>query len=208
MITKRSFAELIITEVSGGDLPQRDKWDERDIFLKADMALAQIIATLYREKKNADQYINGGFVKAFENIPLKYNTARKESYFNLPAEMIALDNDKGLRQVSYMKGQDIPFSLIANGSQGVWDKLQVDSGEGSFIMYVEGPKVFIPTMPHNYACKLLVKMICSTSTLDPDELLRVPAEMEAQLFYEVLKMCGINYKTPQKMVNDGNPNTK
>jgi hypothetical protein len=208
MITKRSFAELIITDLSGGDISMRNKYDERDVFLKADMVIAQLIANEYSTKKlAADAYINGNYVKPFENVKPKFNNNRKESYFDLPAEMIALDNDKGLRQVSFMEGQDQPFIILGNGAVNTYDVLGTSSGLDTFEIYVEGPKVFIPKMPKGYACKLLVKMICSTSTLDPDELLRVPAQMEAVLYEMVMKMFGVNKATMNKQGNDSNPNT-
>ena len=208
MITKRQFAELIITELSGGDITMRNKYDERDVFRMADMAISDMIAAEYAQKKKmADSYINGNYVKVFEKVKVKWNNNRKVSYFDLPAEMIALDNDKGLRQVSFMEGETEPFTIIANGSVSIWDSLQVASGNGSFDVYVEGATVIIPDMPKGYACKLLVKMICSTSNLDSDELLRLPAQGELALYEKVLKLFGVQQKTPQKMSNNSNPNT-
>lgn len=208
MITKREFAELIITELTGGDITMRNKYDERDVFRLADMAIAQMIAEEHKMKKaQSDSYINGNYVKPFENVEVKWNEVRKKSYFDLPAEMIGLDNDTGLRQVSYMDGETLPFKIIANGSEHIWDTLQVSSGDGAMNCYVEGQVVIIPDMPKNYSCKLLVKMICSTSTLGPDELLRIPAQGELDLYERVLKLFGVQQKQPQKVSNDSNPNT-
>lgn len=208
MITKRQFAELVITELSGGDIIMRNKYDERDVFRMADMAIADMIAAEYASKRGAaDAYINGNYIKAFENVEVKWNENRNKSYFELPAEMIALENDKGLRMVSFMDGEDQMFKIIANGSLQTWNTLQVSSSDGSFSVFVEGSNVFIPDMPKNYACKLLVKMICSTSDLDPDELLRIPAQAELTLYERVLKLFGIQQQSRQKMGNDSNPNT-
>lgn len=208
MITKRQFAELIITDLSGGDISMRNKYDERDVFIKADQVIASLIAAEYSQKRMAaDSYINGNYVKSFENVKIKWNSARKETYFDLPAEMIALDNDKGLRQVSFMEGQTAPMNIIGNGAFSTYSILGTDQGDGTFSIYVEGSQVFIPRMPKGYGCKLLVKMICSTSTLDPDELLRVPAQMEERLYDMVMAKFGVIMKANQKKSNDSNPNT-
>jgi hypothetical protein len=208
MITKRAFAELIITDLCGGDISMRNKYDERDVFIKADQVIAGLIAAEYSQKRMAaDSYINGNYVKPFENVKVKWNKNRKESYFDLPAEMIALDNDKGLRQVSFMEGQTAPMNIIGNGGHNTYSVLGTDQGDNTFSIYIEGNQVFIPKMPKGYACKLLVKMICSTASLDPDELLRVPAQMEEKLYDLVMSKFNVIQKAHQKKGNDSNPNT-
>lgn len=209
MITKRQFAELVIRNLSGGAISNRNKFDEREVFKYADMAISAMIAEEHKIKRSqASAYINGNYVTAFE-VKVKYDLSRKECYMDLPAEMISLANDNGLRMVSPIHDQESPYMIIANGMQSVFSKLEAGLNDPYiFDVYVQGGQIRIPRMSNfQKPKKLLVKMICSTSGLKPNDPLPIPANSEWELVTEVVKLYRNQGITPNKQSNDGNPNT-
>lgn len=213
-LSKRKLAALVKRKLDGG-MGLGSKYDERDIFLYIDAAISKTIGLehdLQGQKRLAqsDQYhdeisISSDWVKSFR-VSLKYDCDRHEAYLTLPATLISLRDDAGLRQVSFIEGQETPFIIQPQGARAVFYELEASNVGDTYCCYLEGDKVFIPEYPEAELCDLLIKMICGTDGYKPDEPCRYPSALEANIIQEAY-MLALS-QVPEKKNNDNNSSSR
>lgn len=204
MTTKRLLAELVIMRLSAGNPSFASKLDARDIFAAIDIMIPSLIhAELKGNMKMGSFQINGAWYTAFENVKVYKSKSRKERYINLPARLVSLEADRGI-MIFPMEDQSWPFVITNNTSQSVFRNLE--AGKITRTCYVEGNKVFFPTLDSRVK-EVLVKMVGATDQLDEDDPLPVPAIMEDQLLEKLVAKFKEQVAYKEKKTNDSNVNT-
>lgn len=213
MLTKKQLVDLVIENKAGGISPDYKKYHPRVIEKALDLALSQLIAIEVKEQQRLGDFVlESSYVKVFEGNKapkIKYDLFRDMCYILLPARIISLSRNIGLREISWPQGMTAPFRIIDASAYSVFSNLE--SGilpSGVFFAQMEGNRVYFPEMPRMYVGKrLIVKMICGSDGYGNDEALPIPDSKTALILQMLDQMFDEQKATRQKMVNDSNPNT-
>jgi hypothetical protein len=213
MLTKKQLIDLVIENKAGGTSPDYKKFHPSVIQKALDLALSQLIAIEVREQqKQGDFVLESSWVKTFEGKEasrVKWDAYREQAYIILPARIISLTRNGGLREISWPQGADMPFQIIDAQAHSVLRNLECSElPAGVFFAQMEGNRVYFPNMNQRYKNrKLTVKMICGSDGYGNDEPLPIPDSRTAEILAMLDKMFDEQKQTRQKMSNDSNPNT-
>lgn len=213
MLTKKQLIDLVIENKAGGISPDYKKFHPSVIMKALDLALSQLIAIEVKEQQRQGDYVlESSWVKSFEGKQsprIKYDTYREQCYIILPARIISLSRNNGLREISWPQGGEMPFRIIDAQAFSVFSNLE--SGimpQGVYFAQMEGNRVYFPTMPKLYVGnRLTIKMICGSDGYTNDEALPIPDARTAEILAMLDRMFDEQKVTKQKMINDSNPNT-
>lgn len=198
--TRKELTEIVNELLSGGDNPVDNKIHIGIVTEVADVVRVTLIEEAYR--KDSDFDINGDFVSSFSDVPVKEDTGRGEKYSDLPAPLISLRDNMGLRQVSAMKDQKTSFTLIPNGAIATRAGLEVESLNKHNRMYIEKGRIYYLGIGN--VDKVLVKMVVPIRDLGDDDIIPIPAAYEDMFLEKVLAYIGNG--SPQDKTNNSNPN--
>jgi len=213
MLTKKQLIDLVIENKSGGVSPDYKKFHPSVIEKALDLALSTLIAIEVKEQqKQGDFVLESSWVKTFEGKQasrIKWDDYRQECYITLPARIIALSRNGGLREVSWAQGSDLPFRIIDAQAMSVLSNLECSQLDvGVYFAKLEGNRVYFSDMMKNYVGKrLTVKMICGSDGYGNDEPLPIPDTRTAEILSMLDRMFDEQKGTKMKMTNDSNPNT-
>lgn len=213
MLTKKQLIDLVIENKAGGISPDYKKFHPAVIQKALDLALSQLIAIEVKEQqRQGDFVLESAWVKTFEGKQapkIKYDAVREMCYIVLPARIISLSRNSGLREISWPQGITMPFRIIDAQAWSVFSNLESgELPEGVYFAQMEGNRVYFPEMPKRFVTKrLTVKMICGSDGYGNDEALPIPDARTAEILGMLDKMFDEQKATRQKMTNDSNPNT-
>lgn len=198
MITARQLTALIADGKSGGDPAAGSKYHPKNIIAIADV----VRNTLIQNDYNQTGEISDILIKAFEDVKVLENPARKEKFSELPSTIAALSDGIALHQVSPMEDQINVMALEVNGSRAVYEGLDGQLTERS-TAYLEGQKIFYENIRPTLKL-VLIKMIPSISSLGKNESIPVPGNKE-KLFIDLInEMLDETKQTDQDKSNDTN----
>lgn len=213
MLTKRELVDLVIEGKAGGISPDYKKYHPNVIARYVDMALSQVMAAEIKEELDSGRFgIDSNWVKVFQGRQgpkIKWDGIREQCYINLPAKLIGLGQMRGLMQVAWPQGQDMPFRIIPMSAYSVLSNLETGIlPEGVYFAQIEGDRIYFPDMAERFVGKrLTVKMISGSDGYAMDEELPIPDARTAEMLNLVMNLLAEQKQTPQKMANDSNPNT-
>lgn len=213
MLTKKQLIDLVIENKAGGTSPDYKKFHPSVVQKALDLALSQLIATEVREQqKQGDYVLESSWVKTFEGKAasrIKWDPYREQAYIILPARIITLSRNGGLREISWAQGADMPFQIIDAQAHSVLRNLECSElPSGVFFAQIEGNRIYFPNMNIRFKNRrLTVKMICGSDGYGNDESLPIPDNRTAEILAMLDKMFDEQKQTRQKMTNDSNPNT-
>jgi hypothetical protein len=147
--------------------------------------------------------IADGYVTPYEKVPILTNTDRDLKYSKIPASVIQLPDDRGIRQVSPMQDESCHFIRIKMGNNFIYSKLEADHLLGKIGFWVEGENIYYKNLPWYYE-EVLMKLVADISDVDEDAEIRIPAGKEIMLMNLVLEKLGVPQQVTQDVVNDQN----
>lgn len=208
MITKAKFADLIIAQKSGGPTGVQKKIDRREVYELVDVVVGSLIALEYEKaRQRGDYQINGDWVSTYDEVPIYKSKKRNMKYAKLPAKLISLPGDRGLRMVAPQEDQSSPFIIIDGNSQHVFSTLESAYMPGKRTCFPEEDRIYFPNLPDS-CCSVLVKMVAGTDHLGEDQPIPIPAITQEILFQHVSAILETQVRYKTKMINDNNPNTQ
>jgi len=205
-ISKKNISDLLRDIKSGGDPTMEGKLHPTIIWKATETVFGGLIDAAMRKDQESNGYdLNGDWISSFKNVPVILDKDTDEMYSDLPAQVISLKDDRGLHQVSEMKGQENPFTRVTNGSHAVYSILESHYLNSHPEYYIEGNRIIYRGLGVAVE-KVLIKMIAGISGLDPDSPIPIPASMEEELIRRVKDLLEEEKLTPQDKNNDTNPN--
>ena len=204
-LTKAKIAALISEIKHGGDAPSKPKFHYTIIYAMAEVARNQIIDIAYKEmRKEGGNSLPGEFYKAYKNVVVKDDCDTDRKYVDLPSRIITLPHNKGLLSVSAMKEVSNTFNIMDAGDDSVFAGLEADSFSNPEV-YVEGDRLYLRDVPVGVS-GLLIRMIPAIDDFKSDEIIPIPAVLEAEYITMIAKLLDEEKETPQDNYNDSNAN--
>jgi len=202
MVTKAQIADLIRDLKSGG-IPNADntKFDERDIFKMTDIAYSSLIAITHQQGETNF----GSYITAYPDIKVEKDDVRNEFFSNLPAKLLTLPNDEGLRKVQPIQDRGVSIIITNNGNEEIYSGLHAGGLGGRSACYLEGDKIFYINLS-SHITSVLIKQISSIEALDKDKAIPIPADKEQQLFDMIVERLTEQKRTTEDTYNNANSN--
>ena len=206
---KIEIIDVLKHRLAGGDCPQelKGKYHPEIISKHITMVLNYLIKdVLYKEILRDNNWgLLDSYVKSFENISILENENRNEKYSILPASVVSLPANRGVRLVCYMQTQSSPFFYRNNNTSNIYGGLDVEEVSQQVRYYVEGNKVYYSNHITATASKVLMKLIVTFDNLEDDDDIEIPSGYGKLLFELVMQsMLGMPL---EKISNDNNANT-
>jgi hypothetical protein len=203
-MTKEQWVSLLVDYMAGGDCPAdlRGRYHPIDVADYFSLLYSSVIfqvhgnAVRYRDYAQFDSY-----VKAYNNVTVQYDTDRNEYYCLMPAEIISLPENRGIRSISPMKDQSTKFWYSDNNTADIYKELEVNKIINKVSYYVEGNKVYFRNFDTNYINDgLLFKIIVSLNAIADTDEIGLPAQMSGEIFVMLTNL--LKSRPAEKQTND------
>jgi hypothetical protein len=202
-LTKRNLSDLIRDIMSGGDPSTEGKLHPAIIWKTADTVFGAMIKEAQRKDRDNNGYdINGDWLSTFKNVEVKTDNDTGEQYSDLPAQVISLNQNRGIHRVSEMKNIDNAFAQVPAGSHDTYRILDVHYLNKKTEFYVSGNKIFYRNLGLRVE-KVLIKMIAGIADLGADDPLPVPAVMEEEFINRTMAILQQEKDTPINIEYNG-----
>jgi len=207
-MTCEKFVELIVDYLAGGSCPAdlRGKYHPLIVREYASLVYGEI---LYQINANAIDYRDFGqldsYVKAYKNVAVQYDAERDEHYSLLPASVVQLPKNRGIRSISPSQDQRQKFWYSDNNTDDVYSELEVGKIINRVRYYVENNKVYYRNYDHNFT-GLLFKLIVPFSEFADTENIPIPAQQNSQVFNMIVNL--LRQKVSEKNTNDNHTKTQ
>jgi hypothetical protein len=184
-LTKAKIAALISEIKHGGDAPSKPKFHYTIIYAMAEVARNQIIDIAYKEmRKDGANSLPGEFYKAYKNVEVK--------------------EDCHTDSVSPMKEVSNTFNIMDAGDDSVFAGLDADSFYYPEV-YIEDERLYLRNLPVGVS-SLFIRMIPAIDDFKSDDIIPIPAVLEAEYITMISKLLDEEKETPQDNYNDSNAN--
>lgn len=203
------MAELMLAASSGGD-NVAVKTTYPEVYKYIDLAIGEVLGMEYKTRfwDLGEKSVNGSWVTTFPRLPVFEDKQRRDHYINLPAQLIALDQNRGVQVVCKMGDEASPYNIIGPADVSVIMNLECGKYPGQQYCYPESNRIrLIDLAPQAADCLHMVKMVCGTGGLEENRVIPASAELESAIFKAAMALMQVEDQTPQKKSNDGNPNT-
>lgn len=193
----RQLSEQIQRLVSGANLQDR-KIHYREIDLLVGQAAAYKAKAQVMENKNLEgvYYVDGLFVSRFKKVPVLTDSDINVKYSVLPATPINVFTRTGIRVISGMQAQCLPFIPMESTSPGMFGSLEAFNIKGRTYYYIVGDTVNYQGIPGNMK---YVYMEIET----PAGNFLIPKDWEWDIITQVMQKLGVEEQIPQDKINDG-----
>ena len=204
MTSKFRIAEQARRIILGGNPSANDSPLPQELMVFVEQALAYVVQkNLYQNMAQGENDIDGTLVFTFKNNAVVLDEDLGMYYTALPSPFIALPSGRGVKLISSMKSQNVPFVPIPNGSLGLFSNLQSNSMDGNNTFFVDGSKVYFPKMDATNAnATVLIKLVCSLGGIDDFEDLAIPPNIELEMVQMTVQTYSIERATPHDNIND------
>lgn len=190
--------DLLIIKLGGGRLTSDTSVRREDLSVYLAPAVNYALLKQYYVTKNEEGVSDfpEDFVATFTDVPVQFDSDRDLSYVDLPGEILSMSNNRGLRNVSAMKGADTFIQISLN------DRSQVayypNTFAGYTLFWLEGQRIYFQNIATD---KVLVRMIQSVNELDYEAELPIPAGYEV----EVMKLMEEFFTGQRQLPFDNKP---
>lgn len=153
-------------------------------------------AIMYRDWGQLDQYC-----KPYKNVAVSKDEDRNEYYSILPAPIMQLPENRGIRLISPMKDQKNKFLYIDNASGDIWGDADVFQVINEVTFYPENDRVYYGNFAEDYQTQgVLMKLIVPLSEFGTEDEIGIPAQRSMEIFAMITEM--LSKRNPEDQVND------
>jgi hypothetical protein len=151
-----------------------------------------------------DQYTH-----AYPKVKIRFDQERDEFFSDIPAAIVHLPKNRGIRRISPMKDASSAFIPRDNGNEDMLVGLEGVNVDPRPRYYIEGKQVRYPRkfMVEEMAkAGVLMRLIIQFDEFDEDDELPLPAGKGIEIVQEVIQM--LIGKSDPKKVEDNTPTSK
>lgn len=194
-MTRNQLFSQINTELGSNSADRR--FDPRTIFMAADTIRGTAIPA-YVDAHGEDSLP----LFCVESIlPVKFDSTRGRKYVQLPYQILGMQDNLGLVQVSLPQEDEGSFIGMKNGMLSVYSNLEAGGAGGRTTYWVSGSRIYLNNLSAG-ATDILVKAIPSIYDLvSDDEQIPMPLEFNA-IVIEGVKARLMNNPLPEDKAND------
>jgi len=207
-MTKKNFIDLVIHRLNGGNSTPdtKSKYHPEVVSKYIELAFSSIINTIqnqsvkYRDFGQLDSY-----TVTYSPITVTYDSTRKEYYSELPANIMSLYKNRGIRFITPVYDQSYHFIYRENNTSNIYNELEVSMMEDKPRWYLEGNTVYYDkgNMKQEIIDSgVLMKLIVPLSEIDEDTNMPIPAGQEKFVLDFVFSY--IQEMMPEDVNNDSN----
>ena len=207
-MTKKNFIDLIIHKLNGGDSTPdtKGKYHPEIIAKYVELAFSSIIngiqeqAIKYRDFGQLDSY-----TVTYSPVTVTYDSTREEYYSDLPAKIMNLYKNRGMRFITPTNDQSYHFIYRENNTSNVYNELEVGLLDNKPRWYIEGDKVYYDKQNMIDEIKnngVMMKFIVPLDEIEEDVNMPIPAGREDYVIDFILKY--LQQMLPEDVNNDNN----
>ncbi len=209
-MTKGQFIELIKRNLQGGDAPAEllSRYDPREIELYINMAFDSLINQNpsekynYRQELGLDNWKYDNLTKVFF-VPILEDTERKKRYSELPAHILNVIDNNGIRMIFPKHEEETIFFPRKATDDFLMSGLDVGQLSGMIYYKLEGKRVYYSGDINCDWKDVAMKLALKFSEFNDEDEVEVPDGTDIQIMQIVLQM--MMAKQPMDIVNDGTP---
>lgn len=203
-MTKRAWTELIIFNVSGGATPADldSRYHPLVIGEMFGVVYADMIGQIAQQATKAKDWSQfDAYLKAYKNVPVLIDEDRNEYYSLIPATIIELPANRGIRLISPMQDQRNKFNYIDSDSESMWGELESGNIPDGTQYYREGGKAYYRNFSQDYITPgLLFKLMVPLSEFGDEEEIGLPSTRMTDIFDKIKDM--LQRRAPEDVAND------
>lgn len=148
----------------------------------------------YNNRNEGVYEVGGANIYTFKSITPVFDNDLDQYYIEIPSSFLDLPHSLGINNVSFMKSQGRPFIIISNGflslsSGQIWEGM-----ENYMSCYIDGQRIYFPTMASLNVGDILLKMAVSLDDFDVDTPVNIPSDIQDVIITSVIQKLGINKK--------------
>ena len=197
------LSEQVLRIILGGNTTSDKELKKDDVRIYVSQALGTVIRRRFFENKiEGDEYVDGSFIYAFEDVEVKLDTKKKLYYVDLPATTIDLPNGIGIFSIGYMENQENTFVPVTNAFQSLFRGLKSYAMGGRVSFYKEQKKIYFVNMENGIPCKVLVKIVAPFGDLDKCNSFDVPLDMQEEIVRMAVQLYMIQAQNPKDIENN------
>lgn len=207
MKSLRQMAEQILRLLAGGDIPSDFEIKEGEIILAIGQERDKLVRLRkFEDEKMGSEYaISPSFLSIYNSVEIKKDETRDLYYSELPGKPMSLTRDEGVWEISFTQGDWDSFKRIPTGSTSLFNGLEASNLEGHIGYTREGEKIYYRGMPKDLSSnKVLMKLVLDSGSVDPNDPLPMPSDMEADVINLVLRRFMPSVTKPDDKLNDSN----
>lgn len=194
-MTKGEAIELVLQRVSGGtvnqDTSRRIRYEDVATYLTPAINYAITKQYYITKREEGESTVSDEFVATYYQ-PVLFDAQRDAYYSDLPAKLISMPKNRGIRYVGAIKGdnQFVEASLTATKH----DSYYTGSTANETIYRLVGSKLYYSNISGTVK-EVIIQMIANINDLDDEDELPVPSGTEI----EVIDLC-IQFFTGQRQM--------
>jgi hypothetical protein len=209
-MTKAQLIELVKRNLQGGDgTPElRGRYHQREIELYISMAFDSLLNNRlnerqeYREELGLNNWKYDGLTKTYV-VPILEDTVRDRRYSELPAHILSVVNNGGIRMICPVKEEQTQFFPRALTDTFLMDGLDVGQLTGMIYFNLERKNVYYSGDMDCTWENVLMKLAIKFEEFEDDDDIDIPDGKDLEIFQTVVQL--MNAKRPLDNVNDNNP---
>ncbi len=211
MIRKIELIEKVQDILNGGDQTsdQISRYHNEIISLNISDVYENMLLSMYKQSTVGAANVGAGFLdvytKSFPNTKVLFDKERCEYYIDTPVKYVQLPQNRGIRWISAMNGDSMPFYALDNNANWALGQLEVGKLNNNPTYYVENGVVWLDLKGEKLS-EVMYKIVPVFDNLDDDDLIKEPTIVTKNgllTITDVVVQRLIN-KPQQDNVNDGN----
>lgn len=204
-MNKEQIIELIGKTLAGGNLVPDGKGAYHPLVIEKYAAIVYP-SFLFQVFKNATRYTDysrlDNFIKTY-TVSVTKDTQRDKYYSVLPAQLVYLPEQLGIRQISTIIGENNPFIPTEATASAIFSELEISIVDDSIRYWMEGTKIWYRNMTSDIAdVGVLMKLIVNFDEYADTDNVYLPPGGQDSFFNQIVAM--IQKRKPEDIRNDNN----
>jgi len=210
MPKKIEILETILHSLNGGDsvADTQSRYHPSIVGEAIADIYGQLLTTNVTKAMSApsDSFALDNYTKTFTSVPVEYDNVRCEYFSDLPAEIVSLPFQSGVRFISPIHDQSYQFLPRSNNSVGMFSELEVSQTENMPRFYVENGRVYYEFHGDEFK-KVLMKLVPTFTGLEDFDEVEMPGIMGREGYFSLHDLVVRRFLSmpPEDLSNDTNP---